>query len=52
MHEFPKKKTWSASGSLDKFIKKIDDTGGRDRTSGSGRPKLLNQKIGHQTALT
>ena len=50
MHEFPKKKPWSASG-LDKFIKKIDDTGGTDRTNGSGRPKLLNQKIGHQTAL-
>ena len=46
-----RKKTWSASG-LDKFIKKIDDTAGTDRTNGSGRPKLLNQKIGHQTALT
>ena len=50
MNEF-KKKNWSASG-LDKFIKKIDDTGGTDRTNGSGRPNLLNQKIGHQTALT
>ena len=45
------KKTWSARGQ-DKFIKKIDDTGGTDRTNGSGRPKLLNPKIGHQTALT
>ena len=40
MHEFSRKKTWSASG-LDKFIKKIDDTGGKDRTNGSGKPKLL-----------
>ena len=48
MHEFPNK-PWSASG-LDKL--KIDDTGGTDRTNGSGRPKSLNQKIGHQTALT
>ena len=47
MHEFPNK-TWSASG-LDKLIKKIDKT---DRTNGSGKPKSLNQKIGHQTALT
>ena len=45
------KKPWSASG-LDKCIKNIDDTGGTDRTNGSGRPNLLNQKIGHQTALT
>ena len=44
------KKPWSASR-LDKFIKEIDVTGGTDRTNGSGKPKLLNQKIGHQTAL-
>ena len=50
MHEFPKKKPWSAR-TLDKFIKEIGDTGGTDRTNGSGKPKLLNQKIGHQTAL-
>ena len=50
MHGFPNK-PWSAS-ILDKCIKKIDDTGGTDRTNGSGRPKLLNQKIAHQTALT
>ena len=50
MHEFPNK-PWSTSG-LDKLIKKIDDTGGTDCTGctkGSGRPKSLNQKIGHQT---
>ena len=29
MYKFPKKKPWSASG-IDKFIKKIDDTGGTD----------------------
>ena len=46
MHEF-QNKPWSASG-LDKLIKKIDDTNG----NGSCRPKLLNQKIGHHTALT
>ena len=46
MHEFPKQKPWSARG-LDKFIKKIEDTGGTDRTNGSGRPELLNPKIGH-----
>ena len=51
MHDFPRKKPWSASG-LDKFIKMINDTGGTDRTNDSGRPKLLNQKIVHQTALT
>ena len=45
MHEVPNK-PWSASG-LDKLIKKIDDTDGTDRTNGSGRPKSLNQKIGH-----
>ena len=52
MHEyaFPNK-PWSASG-LHKLIKEIDDTGGTNRTNGSGRPKLLNQKICHQTALT
>ena len=50
MHEFPNK-PWSACG-LDKLIKKIDDTGGTDYTNGSCRPKLLNQKIWHQTALT
>ena len=50
MHEFPNK-PWSAN-LLEKLIKNIDDTGGRDRTNGSGRPKSLNQKIGHQTALT
>ena len=50
MHEFPNK-PWSASG-LDKLIKKIDDTGGTDRINGSCRPKLLNQKICYQTALT
>ena len=50
MHEFLKKK-WSARA-LDKCIKKIDDTGGTDRTNGSGMPKLLNQKIDHQTSLT
>ena len=32
---FPPKKSWSARG-LDKFIKKIEDTGGTDRTNGSG----------------
>ena len=36
-----RKKSWSARG-LDKFIKKIDDTGVTDRTNGSGRPKLSN----------
>ena len=51
MHEFLGKKPWSTSG-LDKLIKKFDDTGRTDRTNGSGRPKLLNQKIDHQTALT
>ena len=50
MHEF-RNKPWSAIGP-DKFIKKIDDTGGTDRTHGSCRPKLLNPKIGHQTVLT
>ena len=50
MHEFPSK-SWSASG-LHKLIKKIDDTRDTDRTNGSCRSKLLNQKIGHQTALT
>ena len=45
MHEFPKKNLGSARG-LDKFIKKIDDKGGTDRTNGSGRHKLLNKKIG------
>ena len=50
MHGFSNK-PWSASG-LDKLIKKIDDTGDTDRTNGSCRPKLLNQKIGYQTALT
>ena len=34
-----RKKPWSAS-TLDKFI---NDTGGTDRTNGSGKPKLLNQ---------
>ena len=37
MQEVPNKR-WSANG-LDKLIKKIDDTGGRDRTNCSGRPK-------------
>ena len=37
---------------LYQLIKKIDDTGGTDRNNGSGRPKSLNQKIGHQIALT
>ena len=50
MHECPIK-PWSASG-LDTLIRKIDDIGSTDRTNGSGRPKLLNQKIDHQTALT
>ena len=50
MHEFPNK-PWSASV-LDRLMKKIDDSGGTDRTNGSGMPKLLNQKIGYQTALT
>ena len=50
MHEIPIK-PWSVSG-LDKMIKKIDNTGGTDRTNSSGRPKSLNQKIGHQTGLT
>ena len=50
MHEFPKKKPWSARV-LDKFIKKIYNTVQKG-TNGSGRPKLLNQKIGHQTTLT
>ena len=50
MHEVPNKH-WSANGQ-DILIKKIDDTEGKDRTNGSGRPKSLNQKIGHQTALT
>ena len=50
MHEFPNK-PWSASG-LDTLIKKSDDTGCTDRTNGSDRPKSLNQKIDHQTALT
>ena len=50
MHEFPNK-PWSASG-LDKLIRKIDDTGGTDRTNGSCRPNLWNQNIGHQTVLT
>ena len=51
MHEFPKTKTL-VSKRTRQIIKKIDDTGGTDRTNASGRPKLLNQKIGHQTALT
>ena len=46
------KKTLVSKRSINTFIKKIDDTGGSDGTNGSGRPKLLNQKIGHQTALT
>ena len=50
MHEFPNK-PWSPSG-LDKLIKKIKDTGGTDQTNGSGRPKSLNEKIGHLTTLT
>ena len=49
---FKKKLGQQVPSGLDKFIKKIDDTGGTDRTNGSGRPNLLNQKIGHQTALT
>ena len=44
-------KPWSANG-LDKFIEKIDDTGGKNRTNGSGRLKSLNPKIGHKTTLT
>ena len=39
IHKFPNK-PWSASG-LDKLIKKIDNTGGTDRTNGSGRPKSV-----------
>ena len=39
IHEFPNK-PWSASG-LDKLIKKIDNTGGTDRTNGSGRSKSV-----------
>ena len=50
MHEFPNKH-WSASG-LDKLIKKIDDVEGTDCTNDSGRPKSMNQKIGHLRALT
>ena len=50
MHEFPDK-PWSSSG-LDKYIRKTDDTGGTDQTSGSGRPLTLNSKICHKTALT
>ena len=50
MHEFPNK-PWPASG-LDKLIRKIDDTGGTDRTNGSCRPNVLNQKNGYQTVLT
>ena len=49
MHEIPNK-PWSASG-LDKLIKTIDDTGVQSVLE-SGRPKSLNQKIGHQTAMT
>ena len=37
---------------LDEFIKKIDDTRSTDRTNGSGRPKLFNQKIVDQRAPT
>ena len=33
---------------LDKLIKKIDDTGGTNRTNGSGRFKLLNPRIGQK----
>ena len=50
MHEFPNKPR--SESRLDKFIKKIDDTGVTDRTNGGDRSKSLNQKIGHQTALT
>ena len=50
MHELPNK-PWSASR-LDKLIQKIDDTGGTNRTNGSGRLKSLNRKIGHKTTLT
>ena len=50
MHEFPNK-PWSASG-LHKLIEMIGDTGGTDRNNNSCRPKSLNQKFGHQTALT
>ena len=49
MHEFPNK-PWSANGLAKLILKKIDDTGGTVRTNSSGRPKSLNQKIGHQTA--
>ena len=34
MHELPNK-PWSANG-LDKLVKKIDDTGVKDRPNGSG----------------
>ena len=50
MHTFPEK-PWSASR-LAKLIRNIDDTGGTSQTKCSGKPKSLNQKIGHQTALT
>ena len=52
MHEVLNK-PWSANG-LDTLIKRIDNTWGTvtDRTYGSGRPKSLNQKIDHQTAMT
>ena len=39
IHEFLNK-PWSASG-LHKLIKKIDNTGGTDRTNSSGRPKSV-----------
>ena len=44
-------KPWSAS-ELYKLILKNDNTKSTDRTNSGGRPKSLNQKIGHQTALT
>ena len=50
MHELPNK-PWSACGQ-DKLIQKIDNTGGTNRTNGSGRLKSLNPKIGHKTILT
>ena len=50
MHEVPNK-PWSVNV-LHTLIKKIDDTGGTDRSNGSCRPKSLNQNIVHQTALT
>ena len=43
MHEVPNK-PWSANG-LDTLFKMIDDSGGTDRSNGSGRPKSLIRKL-------